>query len=341
MNVRKLIDYGAMFAVLDTLMAAALPQMELYGEIGKLVSARPEKGAAVAAAEYLSKAYPNAAGFSPRNLRRMRDFYRTYQEAPEVLAEAMTIGWTQNVIILEAELTLQEQAWYIQAVRQFRWPKSTLIGKIQERTHETAALDTTADSCYSNRTGGDESGPKETPRAFLQNMRDAEVQRELQRQGPRGSHLQNLFPPLTSAAGRADDAPPLGKSAAAPFDRKRNDVAEKSDPRSPARGEVLGLYGLCGKISTFGAKPEEAGVVHPSPGIKHRRRYLRFLWRPDVCQGELPSHPHTAGYHPHTAGRHMPGSRASTQNPGQAVKVDSTHTRDFLVGRGLLWTCRC
>ena len=56
--------------------------MELYCEIGKLVSARPEKGAAVAAAEYLSKAYPNATGFSPGNLRRMRDFYRTYEHTP-------------------------------------------------------------------------------------------------------------------------------------------------------------------------------------------------------------------------------------------------------------------
>ena len=74
MNVRKPVDYSAMFAALDILMAAELPQIELYREIGKLVSSRPEKGAAVAAAEYLSKAYPNAAGFSPRNLRRMRDF---------------------------------------------------------------------------------------------------------------------------------------------------------------------------------------------------------------------------------------------------------------------------
>lgn len=52
MNVRKPIDYGAMFAALDALMAAELQQMELYYEIGRLVSARPEKGAAVAAAEY-------------------------------------------------------------------------------------------------------------------------------------------------------------------------------------------------------------------------------------------------------------------------------------------------
>ncbi len=76
MNVRKPTDYTALFAGLDSLMGADLPQMALYREIGRMVSGRPEKGAAVAAAEYLRGAYPDAAGFSPRNLRRMRDFYR-------------------------------------------------------------------------------------------------------------------------------------------------------------------------------------------------------------------------------------------------------------------------
>ena len=92
MNIRKPIDYSAMFAALDTLMAADPPQMKLYCEIGRLVSGRPEKGAAVAASEYLCGMYPDASGFSPRNLRRMRGFYRTYESSPEVLAQAMTIG---------------------------------------------------------------------------------------------------------------------------------------------------------------------------------------------------------------------------------------------------------
>ena len=143
MNVRKPVDYSAMFAALDTLMAANLPQMELYCEIGRLVSGRPEKGAAVAAAEYLCSAYPDASGFSPRNLRRMREFYRTYESAPEVLAEAMTIGWTQNVVIQEAELSPQERAWYIWAARQFGWSKLELQHKITDNTHLEINLDFT------------------------------------------------------------------------------------------------------------------------------------------------------------------------------------------------------
>ena len=65
MNIRKPTDYTTMFAALDKLMAAQLPQMEMYCEIGRLVSGRVEKGAAVAASEYLQAAYPTAEGFSP------------------------------------------------------------------------------------------------------------------------------------------------------------------------------------------------------------------------------------------------------------------------------------
>ena len=78
MNVRKSVDYSAMYAVLDKLMAENLPQVELYCEIGRLVSGRPEKGAAVAAAEYLNAVHSDITGFSPRNVRRMREFYRAY-----------------------------------------------------------------------------------------------------------------------------------------------------------------------------------------------------------------------------------------------------------------------
>ena len=61
MNIRRPTDYSTLFAALDDLVAAALPQMELYCGIGRLVSNRPEKGAAVAAAEHLHSAYPDAA----------------------------------------------------------------------------------------------------------------------------------------------------------------------------------------------------------------------------------------------------------------------------------------
>ena len=149
MNVRKSTDYSAMFTALDALMAEDPPQMELYCEIGRLVSGRPEKGAAVAAAEYLCSGYPDASGFSPRNLRRMRDFYRTYENTPDVLAEAVTISWTQNVVILEAKLTVQERMWYIRAAGKFGWSKIELQRNIAACTHLETTLDIPGEVRYS------------------------------------------------------------------------------------------------------------------------------------------------------------------------------------------------
>lgn len=175
MNVRKPTDYSALFAALNTLMAAELPQMELYREIGRLVCGRPEKGAAVAAAEYLHGTYPDSSGFSPRNLRRMRDFYRTYANSPEVLAEAMSIGWTQNVVILEAELTPQDKLWYIRAVRRFGWSKVTLAEKIASAAHLEIALDLEPEVCYTGKNSttecvSDDEDPLCVPRHYLENF---------------------------------------------------------------------------------------------------------------------------------------------------------------------------
>lgn len=151
MNVRKHVDYSAMFTALDTLMAADLPQMVLYCEIGRLISARSEKGAAVAAAEYLSDTHPDASGFSPRNLRRMREFYRSYESAPEVLADAMTIKWTQNVIILESDLAAEDRAWYIRAARRFGWSKLELQREIAAAAHLELVLDFEDGACYNKK----------------------------------------------------------------------------------------------------------------------------------------------------------------------------------------------
>ena len=136
MNVRKPVDYSAMFAALDTLMAADLLQMELYCGIGRLVSGRPEKSTAVAASEHLTKTYPGASGFSPRNLRRMREFYRAYENMPEALAQAMTIGWAQNITVPENGESSAERAWYIQTFQGFGRAKTELLERISVGTQE-------------------------------------------------------------------------------------------------------------------------------------------------------------------------------------------------------------
>ena len=151
MNIRKPTDYSAMYAALDQLMETALPQVELYFEMGRVICARSEKGAAVAASEYLQATYPDATGFSPRNLRRMREFFRTYENNPKLAKQAMRISWTQNVVILEAELTMEERTWYLRAAEQFSWSKKELNDQIRASTHLESALDDAEGMCYTER----------------------------------------------------------------------------------------------------------------------------------------------------------------------------------------------
>ena len=127
MNVRKPVDYGTMYRELAAILARNLPQMDEIYAIGKVISQRPEKGAAVAAAEFLQAKFPNRAGFSPRNVRRMRVFYKTYENDQTLLRLAMKIGWTLNVVIMESELTRDARKWYLEQARVQKWSKKELL----------------------------------------------------------------------------------------------------------------------------------------------------------------------------------------------------------------------
>ena len=148
MNIRKNIDYSEMYEELDKLMEQQIPQMELYCAIGKAVCRRTEKGAAVMASEYLNKQDPDVKGFSPRSLRRMRDFYRTYENHPALLSRAMKLGWIQNVVIMEADLTMELREWYMKAAEQFGWSKIELIANIEMNAHENIILAIEEEVCY-------------------------------------------------------------------------------------------------------------------------------------------------------------------------------------------------
>ena len=148
MNVRKPVDYGVMYGELTAILAQNLPQMDEIYAIGKNISQRPEKGAAVAAAEFLQANFPDRAGFSPRNVRRMRDFYRTYENDQTLLRLAMKIGWTLNVVIMEAELTKDARHWYLQKANAGGLSKTELLGMIESAVHLEISLDESTQDWY-------------------------------------------------------------------------------------------------------------------------------------------------------------------------------------------------
>lgn len=160
MNIKKPVDYSTMYRELTTIPAKNLPQMIEIHAIGKVISQRPEKGAAVAAAEFMQVKFPDRTGFSPRNVRRTRDFYKVYENDQTLLRLAMKIGWTLNVVIMEAELTREIRKWYLEQARERQWSKAVLLEKLASAAHLEKPLDADADTCYTGKkAGGDMRQP--------------------------------------------------------------------------------------------------------------------------------------------------------------------------------------
>lgn len=100
------------------------------------------------------KGYPDMTGFSPRNVRRMRDFWQLYSGTPELLGEALHLNWTQNVVIMEAELPAEERRWYIRQATARNLSKAELLRMIEDSAYLESVLDEKVDVWYNE--GNDE-----------------------------------------------------------------------------------------------------------------------------------------------------------------------------------------
>ena len=148
MNIKKPVDYSTMYRELTTIPAKNLPQMIEIHAIGRVISQRPEKGAAVAAAEFLQANFPDRTGFSPRNVRRMRDFYKVYENDQTLLRLAMKIGWTLNVVIMEAKLTRTQRISCLQRAASEKLSKKELLEMILSGAFVEESIDVPDEICY-------------------------------------------------------------------------------------------------------------------------------------------------------------------------------------------------
>ena len=77
----------------------------------------------------------------------------------------MSLGWTQNVAILERCSSNEERMWYIRAVQHFGWKKAKLLEAIGSQAWLYSPLDEQTVSCYTERkevTQESESDEKDT-----------------------------------------------------------------------------------------------------------------------------------------------------------------------------------
>lgn len=112
----------------------------LYWQIGEYVSIQVTanvwgKSIVKDLAEFIQKTEPNVVGFSAQNIWRMKQFFETYKDFPELALLAREITWTNNKIIMPCK-TVEERAFYIKMNIQERWSKSEIQRQINSSYFE-------------------------------------------------------------------------------------------------------------------------------------------------------------------------------------------------------------
>lgn len=114
----------------------------LYSLIGKCICQQGEKAFVAHLAILLAEQLPQCGGFSMRNLRRMRDFYSTYENQPELMQKAQELGWTQNTVILDCCKTDEQRSFYMELAARNKLSKLALMKAIESEIFEAATQET-------------------------------------------------------------------------------------------------------------------------------------------------------------------------------------------------------
>ena len=120
---------------------------ELYSLIGKCICQQGEKAFVAHLAKLLAEKLPQLGGFSMRNLRRMRGFYQTYENQPELLHKAQALGWTQNAVILDCCNTDEQRSFYIKLAAEKKLSKLVLMKAISAEIFEAETQETVVKEC--------------------------------------------------------------------------------------------------------------------------------------------------------------------------------------------------
>ncbi|MDD4564394.1 MAG: DUF1016 N-terminal domain-containing protein [Eubacteriales bacterium] len=140
-TIKTLYEQGYNKSQIDKAEPSNTELMRLYAFIGRSICTQGEKAFVVFLADLLGKQFPDCKGFSPRNLRRMRDYYQAYENTPDLMYETEILGWTQNVVILESCECNGQRAFYIDLALKQNLSKLALLKTIEADTFEQTIHD--------------------------------------------------------------------------------------------------------------------------------------------------------------------------------------------------------
>jgi predicted nuclease of restriction endonuclease-like (RecB) superfamily len=119
--------------------------IDLYWNIGEVISNRIErdgwgKGTVEDLAKHLARTQPGARGFSPQNLWRMRQFFETYRNVPDLSTLLRELSWSANLHILSGAKRAEEREFYLRMAVSKRWNVREVARQIGASAFERAVL---------------------------------------------------------------------------------------------------------------------------------------------------------------------------------------------------------
>ena len=114
----------------------------LYYNIGKIINAHKAWGNKFidSLATDIAIEFPNAKGYSVRNLKYMAKFAETYPDEQFVQTVSAQIPWSHNVAIMEKVKDSDVRLWYTEKTIENGWSHSVLIHQIESGLYERQAI---------------------------------------------------------------------------------------------------------------------------------------------------------------------------------------------------------
>jgi len=114
----------------------------LYHSIGQVINSHKVWGNRFidSLAKDIKLAFPNAKGYSVRNLKYMAKFAMTYPDRQFVQTVSAQIPWSHNVAILDKIKDPDQRIWYIRKTAENGWSHSVLIHQIESGLYARQAI---------------------------------------------------------------------------------------------------------------------------------------------------------------------------------------------------------
>ena len=114
----------------------------LYYNIGKIINEHKSWGNKFIEnlAADIKLLFPNAKGYSVRNLKYMSKFASTYPDEQFVQTVSAQIPWSHNVAILDKVKGEKQREWYIRKTAENGWSHNVLIHQIESGLYERQAI---------------------------------------------------------------------------------------------------------------------------------------------------------------------------------------------------------